>query len=92
MPELFLCVFPAKIPVKRGTPPANRELHVVSGVVIFPTHPGSRVNLQRVEKTLRTKAVVRKKNASNLRPIFPRFLSMFARVFDLAPDVGFRRS
>uniref|UniRef100_A0A2N9GLB7 Uncharacterized protein n=1 Tax=Fagus sylvatica TaxID=28930 RepID=A0A2N9GLB7_FAGSY len=61
--ELFLCVFPAKIPVKRGMLPANREFHVVAGVVIFPTHPGLHVNLQR-----------------------------FARVFDLAPDVGFRRS
>uniref|UniRef100_A0A2N9EYZ1 Uncharacterized protein n=1 Tax=Fagus sylvatica TaxID=28930 RepID=A0A2N9EYZ1_FAGSY len=40
--ELFLCtVFPAKIPVKRGMLPANREFHVVAGVVIFPTHPGS---------------------------------------------------
>uniref|UniRef100_A0A2N9IGV6 Uncharacterized protein n=1 Tax=Fagus sylvatica TaxID=28930 RepID=A0A2N9IGV6_FAGSY len=73
-------------------PPANRELHVVAGVVIFPTHSGSRVNLQRVGKTLRAKAAVRKKNASNLRPIFPCFLSVFARVFDLAPDVGFQRS
>uniref|UniRef100_A0A2N9EGS9 Uncharacterized protein n=1 Tax=Fagus sylvatica TaxID=28930 RepID=A0A2N9EGS9_FAGSY len=58
VPELFLRVFPVKIPVKRGKPPANRELHVVAGVIIFPTHPGSRVNLQRVGKTLRAKAVV----------------------------------
>ena len=92
VPELFLCVFPAKIPVKRGMPPANRELHAIAGVVIFPTHPGSRVNLQRVGKTLCAKAAVRKKNASNLRAIFPRFLSAFARVFDLAPDFGFRHS
>ena len=92
VPELFLCVFPAKISVKRGKPPANRELHVVAGVVIFPTHLGLRVNLQRVGKTLRAKAAVREKNTSNLRLTFPCFLSVFARVFDLAPDVGFRRS
>ena len=89
---MFSCVFPAKIPVKRGKPPANRELHVVARVVIFPTHPGSRVNLQRVEKSLRAKAAVREKNVSNLRLIFPCFLSVFARIFDLAPDVGFRHS
>jgi hypothetical protein len=92
VPELFLRVFPAKIPVKRGKPPANRELHVVAGVVIFPMHPGPQVNLQRVGNTLRAKAVVREKNVRNLRSIFPHFLSVFARVFDLAPEVGFRRS
>jgi hypothetical protein len=92
VPELFLRVFPAKIPVKRGKPLANRELHVVAGVVIFPTHRGPRVNLQRVGKTLRAKVVVQEKNASNLRLTFPCFLSVFARIFDLAPDVGFRRS
>ena len=89
MPELFLRVFPTKIPVKQGKLPANRELHVVAGVVIFPTHPGPWVNLQRAGKTLRVKAVVREKNASNLRLIFLYFLSMFARIFDLAPEVGF---
>jgi hypothetical protein len=41
---------------------------------------------------LHAKAVVREKNAPNLRSIFPHFLSVFARVFDLAPEVGFRRS
>uniref|UniRef100_A0A2N9EUD7 Uncharacterized protein n=1 Tax=Fagus sylvatica TaxID=28930 RepID=A0A2N9EUD7_FAGSY len=71
--ELFLCTFPMKIPVKRGMLSANREFHVVAGVVIFPTHPGSRINLLRAGKTLRAKAA-------------------FARIFDLAPDVGFRRS
>jgi hypothetical protein len=90
--ELFFHVFPVKIPAKRGMPPANREFHVVAGVVIFPTHPGPRVNLQWVGKTLRAKAAVREKNAQNLWLIFLRFLSVFARVFDLAPDVGFRRT
>jgi hypothetical protein len=88
---IFAC-FSTKILVKRGKPPVNRELHVVAGVAIFPTHLGPRVNLQRVRKTLRAKAVVREKNAPNLRSIFPHFLSVFARVCDLAPDVGFRRS
>jgi hypothetical protein len=38
--ELFLCTLPMQIPVKRGMLSANREFHVVSGVIIFPTHPG----------------------------------------------------
>uniref|UniRef100_A0A2N9EHL9 Uncharacterized protein n=1 Tax=Fagus sylvatica TaxID=28930 RepID=A0A2N9EHL9_FAGSY len=42
--ELFFRVFPVKIPAKRGKLPANRELHVVAGVAIFPTHLGSRIN------------------------------------------------
>ena len=41
----FSRAFPAKIPVNRGMLPANREFHVVAGVVIFPTHPGPRINL-----------------------------------------------
>ena len=42
--ELFFSIFPVKIPTKRGKPPANRELHVVAGVSIFPMHLGSRIN------------------------------------------------
>ena len=57
--ELFSCVFPTKIPVKRGMFSANREFHVVAGVVIFPMNPGSRIKLLRVGKTLRAKTVVR---------------------------------
>jgi hypothetical protein len=71
--ELFLRVFPVKIPVKRGKPPANQELHVVAGVIIFTTYLGPRDNLQQVGKTLHAKAVVREKNAPNLRLIFPCF-------------------
>uniref|UniRef100_A0A2N9FAA6 Uncharacterized protein n=1 Tax=Fagus sylvatica TaxID=28930 RepID=A0A2N9FAA6_FAGSY len=55
---VFACTFPAKIPVKRGMLSANREFHVVAGVIIFPTHPGSRINLLRAGKTLRAKAAV----------------------------------
>ncbi len=58
MPELFSCVFPAKIPIERGMFSANREFHDVAGVAIFPTHPGSRINLLRVGKTLRANAAV----------------------------------
>uniref|UniRef100_A0A2N9FCP3 Uncharacterized protein n=1 Tax=Fagus sylvatica TaxID=28930 RepID=A0A2N9FCP3_FAGSY len=67
----------AKIPVKRGMLSANREFHDVAGVIIFPTHPGSRINLLRAGKTLRAKAAVREKKCvllparffSNLVPV-----------------------
>ena len=59
VPELFSCVFPVKIPVKRGMLSVNREFQVVARVIIFPTHPGSRINLLRFGKTLRAKAAVR---------------------------------
>jgi hypothetical protein len=59
--ELFSCTLPVKIPIKRGMLSANREFHDVAGVIIFPTHPGSRINLLRAGKTLRAKAAVREK-------------------------------
>uniref|UniRef100_A0A2N9FZX4 Uncharacterized protein n=1 Tax=Fagus sylvatica TaxID=28930 RepID=A0A2N9FZX4_FAGSY len=74
---VFRALLPAKIPVKRGMLSANREFHDVAGVIIFPTHPGSRINLLRAGKTLRAKAAVREKKCvllparffSNLVPV-----------------------
>ena len=79
--ELFLCTFPMKIPVKREKFLENREFHVVAGVVTFPTHPGSKINLLRVGKTLRAKAAVREEKHillparffSNRVPVRARF-------------------
>ena len=56
--RVVFVLFPAKIPAKRGKPLANRELHVAAGVAVFPTHPGSQINLQQAGKTLRAKAIV----------------------------------
>uniref|UniRef100_A0A2N9FF18 Uncharacterized protein n=1 Tax=Fagus sylvatica TaxID=28930 RepID=A0A2N9FF18_FAGSY len=91
--ELFLCTFPMKIPVKRGMLSANREFHVVAGVIIFPTHPGLADQLVASRKdSAREGGCPGGKNAFCSQRVFSQILSQFARVFDLVPDVGFRRS
>uniref|UniRef100_A0A2N9I7A8 Uncharacterized protein n=1 Tax=Fagus sylvatica TaxID=28930 RepID=A0A2N9I7A8_FAGSY len=76
--ELFLCTLPMRrFRSNGGCLSANREFHDVAGVIIFPTHPGSRINLLRAGKTLRAKAAVREKKCvllparffSNLVPV-----------------------
>ena len=84
--------FSTKIPAKREKPPANRELHVVAGVAIFLTHLGLRIKSQRAENNPRAKAVVQEKKRVKFSAHFSYFLFVFARMFDLAPDVGFQRS
>uniref|UniRef100_A0A2N9GD24 Integrase catalytic domain-containing protein n=1 Tax=Fagus sylvatica TaxID=28930 RepID=A0A2N9GD24_FAGSY len=81
--ELFLCTFPMKIPVKRGMLSANREFHVVAGVIIFPTHPGSRINLLRAGKTLRAKAALPMSDFDVLGTVGKLALPIFARFLDL---------
>jgi hypothetical protein len=71
---------------------ANREFHVVARVVIFPTHPGSRINLLRAGRLCTRRRLSGRKNAFHSQRVFSQILSQFARVFDLAPNVGFRRS
>uniref|UniRef100_A0A2N9GL31 Uncharacterized protein n=1 Tax=Fagus sylvatica TaxID=28930 RepID=A0A2N9GL31_FAGSY len=82
-----------KIPVKRGMLSANREFHVVAGVIIFPTHPGLADQLVASRKdSAREGGCPGGKNAFYSQRVFSQILSQFARVFDLVPDVGFRRS
>jgi hypothetical protein len=57
--------------------PGGKNGVMTAGVIIFPMHPGSRINLLRVGKTLRAKAAVREKKCvllparffSNLVPV-----------------------
>uniref|UniRef100_A0A2N9J722 Uncharacterized protein n=1 Tax=Fagus sylvatica TaxID=28930 RepID=A0A2N9J722_FAGSY len=81
--ELFLCTFPMQIPVKRGMLSANREFYVVAGVVIFPTHPGPRINLLRAGKTLRAKAAFPMSDFDVLGIVGKLALPTFARFLDL---------
>uniref|UniRef100_A0A2N9ET15 Uncharacterized protein n=1 Tax=Fagus sylvatica TaxID=28930 RepID=A0A2N9ET15_FAGSY len=65
-------------------PPANRELHVVAGVVILPTHPGPHDNFLRVGKTLCAKATVREENHGP-RGVFGPFEDSFPIVIPARP-------
>uniref|UniRef100_A0A2N9FYI9 Uncharacterized protein n=1 Tax=Fagus sylvatica TaxID=28930 RepID=A0A2N9FYI9_FAGSY len=80
---VFVHFSDAKIPVKRGMLSANREFHVVAGVIIFPTHPGSRINLLRAGKTLRAKAALPMSDFDVLGTVGKLALPTFARFQDL---------
>ena len=73
MSELFFHVFPAKIPAKRGMPPANRELRLVAGVAVFLTLPGLRIKSQQVGRNPRAKAVVWEEKRVRFSARFPYF-------------------
>ena len=90
--ELFFRIFPVKIPTKWGKPSAHRELYVMAGVALFPTQLSSLIKSQRAGRNPRPKAVVREEKRIGFSARFPYFSSMFARMFDLAPHVSFRRS
>uniref|UniRef100_A0A2N9FX93 Uncharacterized protein n=1 Tax=Fagus sylvatica TaxID=28930 RepID=A0A2N9FX93_FAGSY len=88
-----LDVYFPTIPVKWGKPPANRELHVVAGSRHLSNASGLAGQLAASQERLcARRRLFGEKNVSNLRLIFPCFLFVFARILDLAPDVGFRRS
>uniref|UniRef100_A0A2N9G7A8 Uncharacterized protein n=1 Tax=Fagus sylvatica TaxID=28930 RepID=A0A2N9G7A8_FAGSY len=75
-------LFPT-IPVKRGMlSPANREFHVVAGVVIFPTHPGSHDQLVASGKTLRAKAALPMSDFDVLGTVGKLALPIFCKVPD----------
>jgi hypothetical protein len=83
--------FPIVIPARPGKILAIREFHVMHECVFFPTHPGSRINLLRVRKTLRASAAT---SVGKFRKFQHNLISssVFMRVVDVAPDIGFRRS
>uniref|UniRef100_A0A2N9HES2 RING-type domain-containing protein n=1 Tax=Fagus sylvatica TaxID=28930 RepID=A0A2N9HES2_FAGSY len=84
--------FPIRIPARPGKILVIREFLVVHECVLFPTCPGSRINLLRVRKTLRASVATSVGKFRNFQQnlIFGR--PVFTRVVDIAPDVGFRRS
>jgi hypothetical protein len=69
--------FPIGIPARPGKILAIREFHVVHGCVFFPTHPGSRINLLRVRKTLRASVATSVGKFWN----FSYFVGLFSRAW-----------
>uniref|UniRef100_A0A2N9H778 Aminotransferase-like plant mobile domain-containing protein n=1 Tax=Fagus sylvatica TaxID=28930 RepID=A0A2N9H778_FAGSY len=81
--------FPIRIPADPDKFLAIREFHVVHGCVLFPTCPGSQINLLRVRKTLCASAAT---SVGKFRKFQQNLISsacFHARVVDVAPDVGF---
>uniref|UniRef100_A0A2N9HJ64 Uncharacterized protein n=1 Tax=Fagus sylvatica TaxID=28930 RepID=A0A2N9HJ64_FAGSY len=91
--ELFLRVFPVKIPIKRGDATGEPRVPRRSRSHYLSNAPGLADQLvASKERLCARRRLSGRKNAFYSQRVFSQILSQFARVFDLAPDVGFRRS
>jgi hypothetical protein len=82
--------FPTEISAWPGKILEIRELHVVAECVFFLKVPNLWINSQRAEKTLCTKVIPREEKTCWISNIISLLLSIFPRMVDVAPDVGFR--
>jgi hypothetical protein len=67
----------------------NQELRLEAEVAIFLTYLGSQIKSQRAGGNPRAKAVVWEEKRVRFSAHFSHFLSVFARIFDVVPNVSF---